>query len=129
MKSVVVCGSKRFKPEIKEFTAKLKKLGVVVYEPFLHSKPDVWKNLGEEYKVYLALGLTHEHFYKIKIADVVYLYNKDGYSGVSVTLELGFAVALGKPIYGYSKDDEEYCRKVLIREAITTPKQLVGRLK
>ena len=40
MKTVVMCGSRRFKPEIREFAKRLKKLGVVVYEPYLHSGQD-----------------------------------------------------------------------------------------
>lgn len=129
MKSVVICGSRRFKTEIRAFAKKLKALGVVVYEPYLHSNPEVWNTLSEEYKRYLALGLTHDHLYKIKMADVVFVYNKDGYSGNSTTLELGCAVALGKAIYAVSDQDEEYCRKVLIREVVTTPKQLFEKLK
>lgn len=129
MKSVVICGSRKFKAEIRDFARKLKKLGVVVYEPYLHSNPKAWETLSEEYKKFLALGLTHDHIYKIKMADVVYIYNKDGYSGVSTTMELGCAVALNKPIYALSDKDDEYCRKVLIRETIKTPKQLYDKLK
>ena len=63
------------------------------------------------------------------MADVVFVYNKNGYSGVSTTLELGYAVALGKPIYVLSDKDEELCRLVLFREVIKTPKELVKKLK
>lgn len=129
MKSVIICGSRRFKSEIRKFAVELKKLGVVVYEPFLHEGKDEWENMPKEYKKFVALGLTHEHFYKIKMADVMYVYNKDGYSGVSTTLELGCAVALGKPVYALSDKDEELCRLVLFREAITTPQELVKKLK
>ncbi|PIP57827.1 hypothetical protein COX03_00990 [Candidatus Woesebacteria bacterium CG22_combo_CG10-13_8_21_14_all_39_10] len=61
---------------------------------------------------------------------MLYLYtNKDGYSGVSTTLELGAAVALGKPIYALSDKDEELCRLVLFRGFIKTPKELIKILK
>jgi len=129
MRSVVLCGSRRFKPEIRKFAKELIKSGVLVYAPFLHEGKDEWKSLPEQYKKFTALGLTHDHFYKIKMADVVYIYNKDGYSGVSTTLELGCAVALGKPIYALSDKDEELCRLVLFREIVTTAKDLVKRLK
>ncbi|KKU56426.1 MAG: hypothetical protein UX78_C0009G0038 [Candidatus Amesbacteria bacterium GW2011_GWA2_47_11] len=129
MKSVVICGSRRFKKEIRKFEKELVKLGVVVYSPYLHEGKDEWNNLPEQYKKYTALGLTHDHFYKIKMADVVFVYNKNGYSGVSTTLELGYAVALGKPIYVLSDKDEELCRLVLFREVIKTPKELVKKLK
>jgi len=128
MKSVVICGSRRFKPEIREFTKKLKELGAVVYEPYLHQGQDEWTNLSDAYKRFVALGLTHDHFYKIKMADVVFVYNKDGYSGCSTTLEIGYAVALGKPIYALSAD-EELSRHILFREIIQIPEELAKRLQ
>ncbi len=129
MKSVVICGSKRFRPEIRKFAQKLKSKGVVVYEPYLHQGKDEWKKLSQDYKNFIALGLTHDHFLKIRMADTVYVYNKDGYSGNSTTLEIGYAVACGKPIYAFSDKDEELCRRILVREFIETPEELVKRLR
>lgn len=129
MKSVVICGSRKFKREIRKFEAKLIKAGVVVYSPHLHEGKDEWNKLSPEYKKFVALGLTHDHFYKIKMADVVFLYNKNGYSGVSTTLEIGYAVALGKPIYALSDKDEELCRLVLFSGFVKTPKELIKILK
>lgn len=129
MKSVVICGSRRFKPEMRKFASGLKNLGVTVYEPYLHSGQEEWKSLSDAYKRFVALGLTHDHFYKIKMADVVFMYNKDGYAGNSTTLELGYAVALGKPIFALSDKDEELCRKVLVRDIVTTPQELMKILK
>ncbi|HEY4512539.1 MAG TPA: nucleoside 2-deoxyribosyltransferase [Candidatus Paceibacterota bacterium] len=129
MKTVVICGSRRFKPEMREFAKRLKKLGVVVYEPYLHSGQDEWVKLSDDYKKFVALGLTHDHFYKIQMADVVFVFNKDGYAGNSTTLEIGYAVALGKPIYALSGDSEELCRHVLFREIISSPAELAKKLK
>jgi len=129
MRSVVLCGSRRFKPEMREFAKRLKEYGVVVYEPYLHSGQEEWEGLSEEYRRFIALGLTHDHFYKIRMADVVFIYNKDGYSGNSTTLEIGYAIAAGKPLYALSADDEELCRRVLFREALRTPDELVKRLQ
>jgi len=114
MKSVVICGSRRFKPGIRAFATELKKAGVVVYEPFLHSGVDEWDRLSDDYKRFVALGLTLDHFYKIKMADVVFVYNQEGYAGTSTTLELGCAVALGKTVYALSDKDPEMCRLVLV---------------
>ena len=129
MKSVVICGSRRFKKEIREFESKLIKAGVIVFSPYLHEGKDEWDKLSLQYKKFVALGLTHDHFYKIRMADVVFVYNKDGYAGVSTTLELGYAVALGKPIYALSDKDEELCRLTLFREVVQTPKELISKLK
>ena len=40
MKSVVICGSRRFKLEIREFAKQLEKGGVTVFEPYLHEGED-----------------------------------------------------------------------------------------
>lgn len=128
MKTVVLCGSSRFKPEIREFGKRLKELGVVVFEPHLHTCSDEWETASDEYKKFIALGLTHDHFYKIKMADVVFVFNKEGYSGSSTTLEIGYAVALGKVIYALSSDNE-LSRHVLFRETVSSPEELVKRLK
>lgn len=119
MKSVVICGSRKFKPGIRAFANELKSAGVTVYEPFLHSGTDEWEKLSTDYKRYVALGLTLDHFYKIKMADVVFVYNQDGYAGVSTTLELGCAVDLGKPVYALSDNDLEMCRLVLFHGFLT----------
>jgi len=129
MKSVVICGSRRFKKEIREFENKLIKAGVVVFSPYLHEGKGEWDKLPLQYRKFVGLGLTHDHFYKIRMADVVFVYNKDGYAGVSTTLEIGCAVALGKPIYALSDKDEEICRLTLFREVVKTPKELVNKLK
>jgi hypothetical protein len=128
MKTVVICGSRRFKPEIRKFAEELKEKGVTVYEPYLHSGQQEWENLSEEYKRFIALGLTHDHFYKIKMADIVFVFNKDGYSGNSTTLEIGCAAAMNKPIYVLSDQDEEFCRKVLFRGIVTSPEDLFEKL-
>ncbi len=124
MKSVVICGSSRFKPEMKEFAKKLTELGAVVYEPYLYSNPDEWGKLTDEQREFVALGLTHDHFYKIRMADIVLVFNKDGYVGNSTTLEIGYAIAANKPIYALSDKDEEICRHVLFRSFISSPEEL-----
>jgi len=129
MKTVCICGSRRFKPEIRRFARKLEKAGVTVYIPYHHSGQKEWENLSDAYKSFISLGLTHDHFYKIKMANVIFIYNKGGYSGNSTTLEIGYAIALGKPIYALSNKDEELCRRVLIRAIVKTPKELIKILK
>lgn len=127
MKSVIICGSRRFKPEIREFSKKLRDLGVVVFEPYLTMFE--WEKISDDHKKFIALGLTHDHFYKIKMADVVFVYNKDGYIGNSTTLEIGCAVAVNKPLYALSDKDDELCRMVLFRGFISSPEELLKVLK
>ncbi|MBI2268443.1 MAG: hypothetical protein HYU80_03315 [Candidatus Blackburnbacteria bacterium] len=55
------------------------------------------------------------------MADVVFVFNKDGYVRNSTTLEIGSIYAL--------TSDEELCRHVLFREIISSPEELVKGLK
>lgn len=103
-------------------------MGVVVYEPYLHEGKDEWDKLSKQYKEFIALGLTHDHFYKIQMADAVFVMNKNGYTGPSTTLEIGYAVALGKPIYAFA-EDEEICRHVLFRKIVQDPSELTKQLQ
>lgn len=129
MKSVVICGSSRFAQEIREFAEKLKKLGVIVYEPHLYrASGGIWENLSEFDKPLVAAGLTHDHFRKIRLADVVYVLNKKGYSGVSTSMEIAYGVALAKPIYAFSDNDEEICRKILFSGIVSSPDDLLRYL-
>lgn len=50
--------------------------------------------------------LEQHHLNAIEKADALYIYNLDGYIGASVTLELGWAIALGKPVYSKEKSED-----------------------
>jgi hypothetical protein len=128
MRSVVICGSRRFEKEIRKFGKDLKKLGVTTYEPFLNKNRGIDK-LDSDLKEYAFLGLTFHHFDLIRMADAVYIYNKGGYIGVSTTLELGFSKALNKPIYSYDAGGSEPARDALLEQIVKTPKELAKRLK
>ena len=129
MKSVTICGSGKFKDEAKLFAQKLRDMGVVVFEPHYWKEESYWQNLSSEQKEMVARGLTHDHFQKIRMGDVIYFYNKGGYSGNSSSLELGFAIALSKVVYALHKDTVEVCRDILYKEIITTPEELFLKLK
>ena len=130
MKSVVICGSSRFAEEIRAFSKKLKSLGVLAYEPHLYrANPEAdWDKIKDFDKKFVALGLVHDHFNKMRLADVVYIMNKDAYIGVSTGIEVGYAAALNKPIYVFDENDSEICRKVLFTKVIKTPEELLKYL-
>jgi len=76
----------------------------------------------------LFKGLTLEHFDWIRKSEVCYIYNKDDYAGVSVTMEMAYAVALGKPIFALTPKTGEPLRDTLIDKVIKTPKALAALL-
>ncbi len=128
MKSVVICCSSKFAEEARAYIKELKVLGVNVFEPhFYNVSGGDWSRLHKFDEKFVALGLTHDHFHKIRMADVVFVYNKDGYAGVSVTMEIAFAAALNKPIYAFSDKDTEICRRVLFSGIASTPEELMDR--
>lgn len=126
MKSVVLCGSGRFKAELHTFAEELRAMGVMVYEPYLYrvAGTDEWEKITETQRQFIALGLTHDHFHKIRQADTVFIFNKDGYMGNSTTMELGYAMALAKPIYALASDKDELFRQVCFRSILPTAQAL-----
>ncbi len=131
MKSVVICGSARFASEISAFAAKLKSLGVIAYTPYLDDgsgnewdEEKLQQELPKPFRRLIAMGLTHDHFYKMRKADAVYIFNKNAYAGVSVNVEIGYAVSLDKPIYVYEENDDELYRQILFDAAAKTPEEL-----
>ncbi len=126
---MVVCGSKRYNNEIAKFCKELEKAGVLVFEPSI-SQP-----IPEDSKIHsdyvtgkIFKGLTLEHFDWIRKAEVCFVYNKGDYVGASVTLEMGYAAALGKPIFALSPKTGDPCRDVLIDKVFTSPKALAAVL-
>ena len=128
MKSVVLCGSRRYKKEVFEFAQKLEKRGIVVFKPIMNTNTKI-SNLEEDLKRFAFLGLTWHHLEFIRKADVVFIYNKDGYIGVSSTLEMGAAAVLGKPIYALEKDSNELSRNALIDKVVGSAEELIKYLK
>jgi deoxyxylulose-5-phosphate synthase len=119
MKSVVISSSNRFAEEALAFAAGLQKLGVKVF---------VARYYTHNYGGLENIKDHNNRFIAIRKADVMFLFNKDGYIGNSTTLELGFAVALSKPVYALSDKDEEVCRDILIDGYAATPTELIAHL-
>lgn len=130
MKSVVVCASKKFSKEVRQFCEELENLGVVVYEPNIHDDIEDDDFIHSDFITRVVFkGYTLEHFDWIRKADVVYIYNGKDYVGASVTLEMGFASALSKPIYALSEKTGDICRDTLIDRVVDSPAKLAALLK
>jgi len=130
MKSVCICSSKKYKDEVKEFCLKLENLGVVVFAPNIDEPIQEDRSFNSKHITRTIFkGLTLEHFDWIRKADVCFIYNKDSYAGVSVSLEMGFATALGKPIFAFNEQTGDPCRDSLIDKVISSPEKLGELLK
>jgi len=81
-KKLYICGSFKFLREIKELEEKLQKESV----EYVTSRRKDSRGIS---------GCLE----KIDHADVVYVVNPDGYIGSSVSVDIGYAYALSKPIY------------------------------
>ncbi len=107
------------------FCAELEKLGVLVFAPSFEELISEDATFDSEYVTKkLFKGLTLEHFDWIRKAEVCYVFNKDGYVGASVTMEMAYASALGKPVFALGAGTGDPCRDALIDKVIATPKAL-----
>jgi len=106
MKIICFCGSFKFYKEMKEAAEILKKAGyqVIVPKPshIRHGhKPEELKKGKYDQKTlqkWEGEG-AFSHLDNIRKSDIVYIFNKGSYLGPAVTVEIGYALALGKPIY------------------------------
>lgn len=111
--TVVISGSfRKYYDGIRETITRFENLGVKILSP-RHS--DV-VNPGEDFVLLESdgnacpEGIEREHLDAIRRADALYLYNEEGYIGPSSAMELGWALALGKPIYA-----KETCKDAAVR--------------
>lgn len=106
MKSIIVCCSLKFLEEVKRDAQILRSHGIAVETPQVSMK-EVYGTLESTVRHYLAAGMTWTHMQRIREADIVWVYNPGGYIGTSVTMEMAFASALGKPIYTLEPDTDD----------------------
>lgn len=82
MKKVYLCGSLRFRSDIEELLRRLRKEGIEAQASLKLDKRGI---------VACLEGVDE--------ADVVYVVNPNGYIGKSVSVDIGYAYARGRPIY------------------------------
>ena len=89
--------------------ADLQKEGIVCFYPIPEAIRDqkepskFVKGFSREEQIKVGRVGTLRHFERIKKADITYLYNPKGYVGLGLAMEVGFAQALGKPIYALAR--------------------------
>ncbi len=67
------------------------------------------------------------HLKNIKKSDAVYIYNQGSYLGPAVTVEIGYALALGKPIFARAPIKDITLKNFI--KAVVSPKKLAGLFK
>ena len=95
-KKIVIGSSVKFRSLIKSVMKELENLGFNPLFPNIdHSleNRDAALNIEEKNK------LAWEHYQAIEEADAVYFICPEGHMGTSCKIELGYALALKKPIY------------------------------
>lgn len=151
MKSVVFCTSQRFKKDMEGFIAKMKQLAkkrglhINVLEPNFEDRPHKFLNSHEKDRLHdpmyraTVAGMVYDHlFRKVRVADVCFIFNKDGYLGINTSGELFAAAALGKTVYALHEKTlmgsypnnlyEEPSPQKLIHEVVSSPEELLKRL-
>lgn len=130
MRSVVVCGSKKYAQEIHQFCQNLHDQGVLVFEPNFSQPLHEDAKIGTPHTTRMIFkGLTLEHFDWIRKADVCFVYNQDEYVGVSVSMEMAYAAALGKPIFALNPNTGDPCRDALIDKTVQNEEELFRLLR
>jgi nucleoside 2-deoxyribosyltransferase len=95
-KKIVISGSIKFHSLIEGVIKELTRLGFAPLFPNLNYSLE---NKGKEMTIKECNRLACEHYEKIKESDAAYFILPKGYMGTSCKLELGYALALEKPIY------------------------------
>lgn len=106
MPVITACGSGKNKNLIHSICKGLQDEGFIVLAPPLHNIGKYSNSVDDEGNLLLWKGATYAHFNRIKTADVCIMINPNGYLGVGSSLELGYAVSLGKLIIALQHDPE-----------------------
>lgn len=122
---IVISGSvKRFEKEMEDFAKNLESSGHLVVYPTMSIENS---NLTEEEKKEGLKKLLDDYFKSISECDVMFIYNKDGYIGYGVTVEMSYGFALNKPIYALEVDPE-IVRGFLIKDYANSAEGLLKLL-
>lgn len=112
MAIVTVCGSGENRELIHTICEKLEKKGYITLVPTFYNIKKYSESMDSEGEMLLWRGAVFANFNRVKTADVCIMINPAGYLGIESSLELGYAVSLGKLIIALQHDHEQ------LREAL-----------
>ena len=94
MKTVCLSSSLRFKEAIRATIQRFGEIGITALFPNLDSGLD-----KDSLDMETMKRLCQDHFQAIDDSDALYVIDPDGYVGTLVTVEIGYALGKGKPVY------------------------------
>lgn len=133
MKTVCFCGSFKFYKDMEKAAIILRKAGcnVIVPQPshIRHGhKPEELKDKYDRKTLTRWEGEgAFSHLANIRKSHAVYIFNKGSYLGPAVTVEIGYSLALGKPIYARAKVTDITLTNFI--KAVVSPLKLPRLLK
>lgn len=87
----------KYRDIVRDVVSRMNDLGINGVFPNLNysdeNRDEAADNIDEKRR------LQFEHFAEIDDADIAYWITKDGHLGTSCKIELGYAIAKGKPVY------------------------------
>jgi nucleoside 2-deoxyribosyltransferase len=94
VQSVCICGSFRFYEEMVQLRNTLQARGIRCEWPLPGPRRAPQAMTADE-----ARDAITRHLERMDRAECIFVFNKDGYLGNSVVMEIGYAYARGKPVY------------------------------
>ena len=121
MKSVCICGSFRFYEEMVQLRNALQARSVLCEWPLpgQHRAPQAMT--ADE-----AQDAITQHLERMDRAECIFIFNKDGYLGNSVVMEIGYAYARCKPVYVLAPIHDPFLRPLV--KAVVSIEELLQLL-
>jgi len=99
---VCLCGSVRFEKEFREYAEAFHLSGDIVLMPIIFRHAEFHED--NSYMQQVKENMDRVHKWKISLADLVFIIDKDGYIGESTRAEIEFAESRSKWIEYMSKE-------------------------
>ena len=108
MQSVCICGSFRFYEEMVELRNALQARGVRCEWPLPGPRRAPQAMTADE-----AQDAIMQHLERMDRAEGIFIFNKGGYLGNSVVMEIGYAYAQRKPVYALAPIHDPFLRPLV----------------
>ncbi|MEV4198512.1 hypothetical protein [Micromonospora globbae] len=108
IKAVTICSSSKFYDTAQLAEAAFRDLGMTVYTP-RYDFNEQHVRVDESDKI----QLTRDFLAKIARSDAIFVVANGGYAGVSVCIEVGYAVGQGKVVL-FSEQPAEFALRALV---------------